>query len=131
MFVLIPTCARADATARTSHPRHRDHVSPVPTTALAPRLVHASWYGPGFQGRKMANGTRFDKQNPTYAAHKSLPLGTKVRLTKIPTIQSIEVVITDRGPYVPGREIDLSEAAAESLGILEAGVATVQMEIVP
>lgn len=131
MFVLIPTCARADTTLHLSHRRQHGHAATVSHKTAPPRLVRASWYGPGFEGKKMANGTRFDRKNPTFAAHKSLPLGTRVRITTIPTIQSIEVVITDRGPYEPGREIDLSEAAAETLGIIEAGVVTVQMEILP
>lgn len=131
MFVLIPTCARAGTTPHASSTTQHKHVAPVSHKTAAPRLVRVSWYGPGFQGKKMADGNRFDRKNPTLAAHKSLPFGTRVRITTIPTVQSIEVVITDRGPYEPGREIDLSEAAAESLGIIEAGVVTVQMEILP
>ena len=76
----------------------------------------ASWYGPGFHGRKTANGERFNRYGLT-AAHKTLPLGTKVKVTNKDTKQSIIVRINDRGPYVSGRLIDLSEGAAKSIGL--------------
>jgi rare lipoprotein A len=76
----------------------------------------ASWYGPGFQGRKTANGERFNTHDLT-AAHKTLPFGTKVRVTNEQTGKSVVVRINDRGPYAHGRVIDLSKAAAEAVGI--------------
>ena len=66
----------------------------------------ASWYGPGFQGKKMANGDVYNMYNPKLAAHKFLPLGTRVLVTDAKTNKSIVVTITDRGPYKPGRIID-------------------------
>ncbi len=75
----------------------------------------ASWYGPGFQGRRTASGERFNTQDLT-AAHKTLPFGTKVRVTNTKTGQSVVVRINDRGPYAHGRVIDLSRASAQSIG---------------
>ena len=76
----------------------------------------ASWYGPGFHGKKTANGERFNTHTLT-AAHKTLPFGTKVRVTNETTGKSVVVRINDRGPYAHGRVIDLSKAAAEAVGI--------------
>jgi rare lipoprotein A len=76
----------------------------------------ASWYGPGFHGRRTANGERFNTNDLT-AAHKTLPFGTKVRVTNTKTGRSVVVRINDRGPYAHGRVIDLSKASAQSIGI--------------
>ena len=84
----------------------------------------ASWYGPGFHGKKTANGERFNTHDLT-AAHKTLPFGTKVRVTNERTGKSVVVRINDRGPYAHGRVIDLSKAAAEAVGI--AGTAQVTL----
>lgn len=74
----------------------------------------ASWYGPGFHGRKTASGERFN-QNAMTAAHKSFPLGSLVRVTSLETNKSIVVRINDRGPYRRGFIIDLSKGAAKAL----------------
>ncbi|MEE7450023.1 septal ring lytic transglycosylase RlpA family lipoprotein [Methylobacterium radiotolerans] len=76
----------------------------------------ASWYGPGFHGRKTANGERFD-MNALTAAHRTLPLGTQVRVTNTHTGKSVVVRINDRGPYVGRRLIDLSKASAQAIGL--------------
>jgi rare lipoprotein A len=76
----------------------------------------ASWYGPGFHGRRTASGERFDTNDLT-AAHKTLPFGTKVKVTNTKTGQSVVVRINDRGPYAHGRVIDLSKASARAIGI--------------
>src|SRR6185369_7315123 len=76
----------------------------------------ASWYGPGFHGKRTANGERFNTHALT-AAHKTLPFGTKVRVTNEQTGKSVVVRINDRGPYAHGRVIDLSKAAAEAVGL--------------
>jgi rare lipoprotein A len=93
-------------------------------------MVHvgaASWYGPGFAGRKTASGETFDDTKFT-AAHKTMPLGTKARVTHLGNGRSVEVMINDRGPYINGRMIDLSRAAAKALGMIENGVAKVRIE---
>lgn len=87
----------------------------------------ASYYGGKFHGRKTASGEVFDKNKLT-AAHKTLPFGTKVKVTDKKSGKSVTVKINDRGPYVKGRIIDLSEFAAKKLGILEKGVTEVTLE---
>ena len=98
--------------------------------ALRPRAIFkgiASWYGPGFHGRQTANGEIFDQHAMT-AAHRTLPLASLVRVTRIDTGRSVLLRINDRGPYVEGRVIDLSLAAAEALGFIEEGLAEVRVE---
>jgi rare lipoprotein A len=90
----------------------------------------ASWYGPGFHGKRTASGERFD-QNDLTAAHRQLPLGAEVKVTNLENGRSITVAINDRGPYVGGRVIDLSKAAAQRLGIVEDGLAKVRLEATP
>ena len=86
----------------------------------------ASWYGPGFAGRKTASGERFDPGQYT-AAHRSLPFGSKVRVTH--NGRSVVVRINDRGPFHGGRVIDLSQAAAEDLGLRSAGSGRVELAL--
>ena len=86
----------------------------------------ASWYGPGFQGRRTANGERFN-MNAMTAAHRTLPLGTTVKVTNSANGKSVIVRINDRGPYHGNRVIDLSKAAAQELGFLKQGVAKVNI----
>lgn len=88
----------------------------------------ASWYGQQFHGRPTASGERFDMHGLT-AAHKTLPFGTKVRVTHKETKKSVVVRITDRGPFVKGRVIDLSYGAARELDMIQAGVVPVQLKV--
>lgn len=88
----------------------------------------ASWYGPGFAGRRSASGEIFDPNQLT-AAHKTLPFGTIVRVTNVNNGRSVVVRINDRGPYVGNRVIDLSAAAANAIGMINSGVGQVQMQI--
>jgi rare lipoprotein A len=87
----------------------------------------ASWYGPPYAGRKGADGKVYD-QNAMTAAHLTLPMGSTVRVTNLTTNQSAMVKITDRGPFVRGRIIDLSLAAAKATGLYRMGVAKVRVE---
>ena len=89
------------------------------------RTVHASYY---YHGSRTASGAKFNPHGLS-AAHKTLPFGTKVRVTNPRNNKSIVVVINDRGPFIKGREIDLSLGAAKALGIVQQGVANIQMEI--
>jgi rare lipoprotein A len=84
----------------------------------------ASWYGPGFHGRRTASGERFDMNDLT-AAHRTLPLGTRVRVRNIQNGLEVVVRINDRGPRFRSRIIDLSKAAAAALDLLQAGEALV------
>ncbi|HIK44486.1 MAG TPA: septal ring lytic transglycosylase RlpA family protein [Leptolyngbyaceae cyanobacterium M65_K2018_010] len=88
----------------------------------------ASWYGPGFHGRRSASGEVFN-QNALTAAHRTLPFGTQVRVTNLNTGQQVVVRINDRGPFGHGRIIDLSAAAASSIGLMASGVGRVQLEV--
>jgi rare lipoprotein A len=88
----------------------------------------ASWYGPGFNGRKTASGERFD-QNKLTAAHRSLPLDTVVKVTNLDNGKAVKVSINDRGPYVGKRVIDLSHAAARKLDMTDDGTARVRIEV--
>jgi rare lipoprotein A len=87
----------------------------------------ASWYGRFFHGRRTANGERYDMHALT-AAHRTLPLGSYVRVTDPSTDRSVVVRINDRGPFARGRIIDLSMAAAHALGMQHAGTASVKIE---
>jgi rare lipoprotein A len=89
----------------------------------------ASWYGPRFHGKKTASGEIYNQHKLT-AAHKTPPLGTKARVTNLENGSTVEVEINDRGPFIEGRIIDLSRAAAGALGFVELGVAPVQVEVV-
>lgn len=88
----------------------------------------ASWYGPGFHGNLSASGERFNQYELT-AAHRSLPLGTRVRVTNLNNGRSVVVRINDRGPFIGGRIIDLSMGAASEIGMMSSGVAPVQVEV--
>lgn len=100
-------------------------VSWMPSTAHAgSKHVYATWYGPGFHGRKTASGQRFNQYAMT-AAHRTLPFGTKVRVTH--KNRSVVVVINDRGPFIKGRSIDLSKGAAKKIGC--SGVCRVQISV--
>lgn len=88
----------------------------------------ASWYGPGFHGKETAAGEVFDQYELT-AAHPSLPLGTRLLVTNLANGRSVEVRVNDRGPFVDGRVLDLSYAAARTLGLLAPGTAPVRIEV--
>lgn len=87
----------------------------------------ASRYAKSFQGKKTANGEKFDQKKLT-AAHPALPLGTKAKVTNLENGKSVDVRINDRGPYVKGRDIDLSPSAAKELDITKHGIAPVKIE---
>lgn len=89
----------------------------------------ASFYADKFEGRPTASGEKY-KNNKLTAAHKTLPFGTKVRVTNLTNNQSVEVMVNDRGPYVDGRIIDLSKSAAEKLGFVNLGLADVKIEVI-
>ena len=88
----------------------------------------ASWYGPGFDGRRTANGEVYNS-NLLTAAHRSLPFGTKVRVTNMNNGRSVVVRINDRGPFSKGRIIDLSAGAARTINMIDSGVAPVKVEV--
>ena len=105
----------------------------APAPKPAPRVVHsskgeASWYGPGFFGNRTANGEVFRPGTLT-AAHRTLPFGTKVRVTNLWNGRTAVVRINDRGPFHGNRVIDIAHGAAQSLGLTASGVAQVRLEV--
>ena len=113
--------------AKVSQPSFNPIIN-APSTGRQVRGGMASWYGPGFHGRRTANGERYN-QNGYTAAHKSLPFGTRVKVTNVRTGQSVMVRINDRGPFIRGRVIDLSAGAARAIGVHSSGIAPVKLEI--
>ena len=104
----------------------RRHDAPVRTDVASRGGGLASFYT---EGAKTANGETFNTHELT-AAHPSLPFGTKLRVTNVSTGQSVTVRVNDRGPYVPGRVVDVSYAAADQLGMVKGGVAKVKLDVV-
>jgi rare lipoprotein A len=88
----------------------------------------ASYYHDSLHGRKTASGQVYNKNLPS-AAHKTLPLGSKVKVTDTITGKSIVVKVNDRGPFIKGRIIDLSRSAAQELGMIKKGLAQVEVEV--
>lgn len=108
------------------------HAGPRPASPSGPDLPAseiglASFYGPSLEGRPTASGATYDGRRLT-CAHRSHPFGTVLRVTALTSGRSVQVVVTDRGPFAEGRVVDLSLAAARALGILEAGLARVRVE---
>ena len=90
----------------------------------------ASWYADAHHGRPTASGELFD-QHALTAAHRSLPFGTIVRVTNLRNGKTVDVRVNDRGPFIAGRIIDLSRAAARAIGSIGHGIVPVRLEIVP
>lgn len=105
------------------------NISPAGAAEKRNRVMIASWYGPGLQGNDMANGKKFNMNDPTVAAHKTLELGTRLRVKNPDNNKTIIVVVKDRGPYVEDRQLDLSMAAAQKLGFIEQGVTKLEVKI--
>jgi len=124
---------------RRAQPARTAYGKPSPTKET-PETIHiqgkplsvevgmSSWYGPPYDKQRGANGEIYD-QNAMTAAHRTLPMGTIVRVTNLETGQSAVVKITDRGPFVHGRTLDLSLAAAKQTGVYREGVAKVKIEV--
>jgi rare lipoprotein A len=127
--VIAALCAVAAGCAapRATGPAAR---SPAPAAPAIPGAVtgKASWYGEPHHGRKTASGEIYDMSKLT-AAHRTLPMGTRVRVTNVANGRSVVVRINDRGPFKDGRIIDLSRAAAHELGVRGAAIFTVRLEV--
>ena len=118
LWALISLVVEGCATASPPHSR------PLTQTG------RASWYGEPYHGRITANGERFDMHALT-AAHPTLPFGTRLRVVNLRNDRSVEVRVNDRGPFVPGRIIDLSYAAARALGAVRAGIVPARLTVLP
>jgi len=111
-----------------------DQASTTPPPSTEPPTAktvkgRASWYGPGFYGRRTTSGEVL-RQGTLTAAHSSLPMGTKVKVTRTDTGQSVTVLINDRKPFKPGTVIDLAHGAAVELDLVDDGTSPVQIEVV-
>jgi rare lipoprotein A len=123
-----PPTIRADSSrSTTTYPERK--TSPHPNEKiLYTETGLASWYGPPYHNRKAANGEIYDQDAMT-AAHRTLPFGSRVRVTNEKTGESAVVIINDRGPFVGERIIDLSRAAAKAAGVWRAGIARVRIDV--
>lgn len=132
--MFLPNCLAASVATDTNSPTAVGAAATVPAAstptmlAQAAKSGRASWYGPGFHGKRTANGERFN-QNAMTAAHRTLPFGTKVKVTNLHNGRSVVVRINDRGPFSRGRVIDLSKAAASVIGLFQSGTAPVRIQV--
>ena len=99
-------------------------------TVVAEERCEASWYGPGFNGKRMANGAIFNENNPNLVAHKSHPFGTVLEITNLANGRSLRATVTDRGPFIAKRCVDLPEAGAVALGYKNRGHTPVSFRVV-
>ena len=107
-----------------------DRDYPPPTlTRRGTEIGKCSWYGPGFHGKRTANGEVYDQHGFT-AAHRTLPMGTLIEVTDVRTRKSVRVRVNDRGPYVRDRACDLSYGAAKRLGMIGRGVVETEIRVV-
>jgi rare lipoprotein A len=138
LFVLAG-CATARVEAPRVEPARPTFRAVVPSRPPAPKapaprpdagelMGQASWYGKPHHGRPTASGETYD-MNKLTAAHRTLPLGTRVRVTNVDNGRTVEVRINDRGPYVGNRVLDLSYAAARRLGAVGDGVIPVSLKV--
>jgi rare lipoprotein A len=106
--------------------------APDPPPPSRPRsdvqVGRASWYGRAHQGKATASGEPYDR-NAMTAAHRSLPLGTRIRVTNVDNGRSVVLRVNDRGPFIDGRILDVSQAAARALGAASAGLFTARIEV--
>jgi rare lipoprotein A len=119
----VPSAKESGADADLAEPE-----IPADTKPLATETGLASWYGPPYHNRRGSNGEVYNMHAMT-AAHRTYPLGSVVRVTNLKTGRSALVRITDRGPFIPGRILDLSLAAAQKLDVYQPGVAEVRVEL--
>ena len=130
-----PPSAEKSAKVRTTNAKTRPYTVlgrtyyPLQTASGYDEVGVASWYGSDFHGKKTANGQTYNMYGLS-AAHKTLPLGTRVRVTRLSNNASVVLVINDRGPFVSGRILDLSYGAAKELDMVHAGVAKVRISAI-
>jgi len=125
VVVGMTACTPPPRTATLDAPPARD---PAPAPAPVTILGKASWYGAFHHGRRTASGEVFDMRKLT-AAHRTLPLGTRLRVTNLSNGKSVDVRINDRGPFIRNRVIDVSHSVAVALDAVAAGVFPVELRI--
>lgn len=124
---MVALSARSEA--RPSYPLAFTRSTAPDSTQVERKVGVASWYGDDFDGNTTASGEVFDMNGLT-AASRDLPLGTKIQIKNLKNNRSIVLRVNDRGPYIPGRFLDVSKTAAERLGFLNTGLAHVEMRVV-
>ena len=136
MKKFVMGCAVAALVALSARSEARPPGAVVITEFVAPQPAEAntevgvaSWYGEDFHGNPTASGEIYDMNGFT-AASRDLPLGTKLKVTNLRNHRSLVLRVNDRGPYIPGRFLDVSKAAAEQLGFMRAGLARVEVRVV-
>jgi rare lipoprotein A len=129
LLFLLPIIFSCGKKGVNSYPAHRESSSSGYATEGSTQIGLASWYGLEEHNRYAASGERFSKHAYT-AAHKTLPMGTVVRVTNFENGRDVIVTINDRGPFVRGRIIDLSHAPAKSIDMIQKGVVKVKVEVV-
>jgi rare lipoprotein A len=132
---LLFACAQSERAPELAPPAPSATIPPPPAPSASGESAistqqrgRISLYGNEFAGRKTASGEPFDPTALTMA-HRTLPFGTRVRVTNLENQRSVEVVVNDRGPFVPGRIADLSEAAARRIGMVADGVVEALLDI--
>ena len=125
--------AAANSTSAAITAANENNLPAEPSVSASAKAIYietgmASWYGPSYNHRKAANGEVYDMDQLT-AAHRTIPLNSIARITNLKTGESVVVRITDRGPFVPDRIIDLSKAAAKRVGVYQHGTAKVKIEV--
>ena len=125
---LVAISARTEASPSRSF-NLANFVPPASSHPMESQVGMASWYGEEFEGSPTANGETYDSNGLT-AAHRTLPLGTKLKVTNLRNNRSIVVRINDRGPFVHDRLLDVSMAAAKVLGFMGSGLAKVRTEVI-
>lgn len=124
-----PECAKPEQPAKSPPDKDEDALQiPADARPISVETGLASWYGGVYHNRRGSNGELYN-MNALTAAHRTLPLGSIVRVTNLKTGRSALVRITDRGPFIEGRILDLSQAAAKKIDVLQAGVAMVRVEV--
>ena len=122
-----PATSTPGTAARTEPPPSGDGLVET-RTPIYSETGMASWYGPNYHAHRGANGEVYD-QNGISAAHRTLPMGSLIRVTNLQTGQSAVMHVTDRGPFVPDRVIDLSAGAAKAIGVWRPGTARVRIDV--
>ena len=137
LCLTVSGCRHRHVQAAAPPPPPTEQAPPSPFPERAPEptspVLHtevgiASWYGAPYHNARTADGRIYDEDAMT-AAHRTLPMGTVVRVTNLSTHQSVVVTIADRGPFVPGRILDLSRAAARKIGVWRTGTARVRIDV--
>jgi rare lipoprotein A len=130
LYALVISGCNADLSEQNQGSKSKVESGSASSKPVKKQVGEASWYGPGFHGKETASGKTYNQKELT-AAHPTLPMGTKAKVTNLDNNKKVEVIINDRGPYANGRVIDLSGAAANKIGMKKEGAVQVKIETKP